>query len=183
MRAEPGDLSDDDGMDEINRAILREVQRDPRISYSRLGAAVGLSSNAAAERLRRLTVRGVVRFKAVVDPSASGAGGLQVLIDVRLRGDQDNAGFEAALEPFAGIVEFHHVTGEFDYLLRAELADVAALDWLLRELKNRAGVADTSTRLILSPTRVPGRRPVPTKIPTAKSAIGREVLDQSIIRE
>ncbi|ASO19577.1 Lrp/AsnC family leucine-responsive transcriptional regulator [Actinoalloteichus hoggarensis] len=146
-------------MDEINRAILREVQRDPRISYSSLGAAVGLSANAAGERLRRLTARGVVRLKVLVDPAATGQEVLQVLIDLRLRPEQDNARFEATVASFADIVEVHHVTGEFDYVVRAEPPDVAALDRLLRDLKERAGVAATSTRLILRPMSVvPGQR-------------------------
>ncbi|APU14126.1 MULTISPECIES: Lrp/AsnC family transcriptional regulator [Actinoalloteichus] len=146
-------------MDEINRAILREMQRDPRISYSSLGAAVGLSANAAAERLRRLTTRGVVRLKVLIDPVATGREALQVLIDLRLRPGQDNAGFEATVASFADIVEVHHVTGEFDYVVRAEPPDVAALDALLRDLKERAGVAATATRLILRPMSVvPGPR-------------------------
>jgi DNA-binding Lrp family transcriptional regulator len=48
-----------------------------------------------------------------------------------------------------------HVTGTFDYLLRADLPDAAALDRLLRELKRRAGVAATNTRVILRTTLPP----------------------------
>jgi Lrp/AsnC family leucine-responsive transcriptional regulator len=140
-------------MDAIDREIVRIVQHDARVSYRDLGRAAGLSPNAAADRLRRLLRSGVLRILAVVDPGADAR--LRVLIDVQLRPDQSDDGFEAALADLPVITEANHVTGTFDYLLRADLPDAAALDRLLRELKRRAGVAATSTRVILRTTLPP----------------------------
>ena len=75
-------------MDAIDREIVRTVQHDPRISYRDLGRAVGLSPNAAADRLRRLLRSGVLQILAVVDPGADVR--LRVLIDVQLRQDQSD---------------------------------------------------------------------------------------------
>jgi Lrp/AsnC family leucine-responsive transcriptional regulator len=138
------------GMDAIDREIVRTVQRDPRISYRDLGRAVGLSPNAAADRLRRLLRSGVLQILAVVDPGADVR--LRVLIDVQLRQDQSDDAFEAALRDLPAITEANHVTGTFDYLMRADLPDAASLDRLLRELKQRTGVAATNTRVILRTT-------------------------------
>lgn len=137
-------------MDEIDREIIGVVRQDARVSYRDLGRAVGLSSNAAADRLRRLLRRGVLKFLAVVDPSADTR--LRVLIDVRLRPEQTEAAFQKALWAMPTIVECNHVTGGFDYLLRADLPAAAALDELLRDLKRRAGVAASNTRVILRTT-------------------------------
>lgn len=137
-------------MDAIDRDIVRSVQRDPRISYRDLGRAVGLSPNAAADRLRRLLRTGVLRILAIVDPGADAR--LRVLLDVQLRPDQSDDAFEAALHDLPAITEANHVTGAFDYQLRADLPDAASLDRLVRELKRRAGVAATSTRVILRTT-------------------------------
>ena len=82
-------------MDAIDREIVRTVQHDARISYRDLGRAVGLSPNAAADRLRRLLRSGVLRILAVVDPGADVR--LRVLIDVQLRQDQSDDAFEAAI--------------------------------------------------------------------------------------
>lgn len=137
-------------MDEIDQAIVRVVKRDARVSYRDLGREVGLSPNAAADRLRRLLRTGALRLVAVVDPAADVR--LRVLIDVRLREDQSDDAFEAALPHLPAIVEANHVTGSYDYLLRADLADAASLDKLARELKLHYGVAVMSTRLILRTT-------------------------------
>ena|SRR5579859_4592762 len=137
-------------MDGIDREIVRAVQRDARVSYRDLGRAVGLSPNAAADRLRRLLRTGVLRILAVVDPGADTR--LRVLIDVQLRPDQDDDGFEAAIQDMPAITEAHHVTGAFNFLVRADVPDPASLDRLLRELKRNAGVAATSTRVVLRTT-------------------------------
>ena len=137
-------------MDAIDREIVRTVQGDPRISYRDLGRAVGLSPNAAADRLRRLLRSGVLQILAVVDPGADVR--LRVLIDVQLRQDQSDDAFEAALRDLPAVTEANHVTGTFDYLMRADLPDAASLDRLLRELKQRTGVAATNTRVILRTT-------------------------------
>ena len=58
-------------MDDIDREILGELTRNGRISFRDLGAAVGLSANAAADRVRRLRTAGVITgFTATVDPGA-----------------------------------------------------------------------------------------------------------------
>lgn len=140
-------------MDVIDSAIIRAVQRDPRISYRDLGRAVGLSPNAAADRLRKLRRSGVLTILAVVDPGADTR--LRVLIDLRLGPDQSDDAFETVLRGLPAITEANHVTGSFDYLLRADLPDAASLDQVLRELKAHAGVAATSTRVILRTTLPP----------------------------
>src|SRR5215510_15214838 len=71
---------------------------------------------------------------------------------------------EAAIGDLPVIIEANHVTGTFDYLLRADLPDAAGLDRLLRELKRRTGVAATNTRVILRTTLPPAltaRQPAP----------------------
>ncbi|MFG3055181.1 Lrp/AsnC family transcriptional regulator [Kitasatospora sp. NPDC048239] len=138
-------------MDDLDREILGELRADARISYRDLGARVGLSANAAADRVRRLLRTGVIRgFTTLVDPAAeAGRPGLTVFIDVRLRPETDSDAFEALVLRLPGITEAAHVTGEYDYLLRARATDAAALDQLLRRLKHEAGVAVSNTRLAL----------------------------------
>ncbi|WP_395292884.1 Lrp/AsnC family transcriptional regulator [Kitasatospora hibisci] len=138
-------------MDDLDREILGELRADARISYRDLGARVGLSANAAADRVRRLLRTGVIRgFTALVDPSTDATRpGLTVFVDVRLRQDMDSDDFEAIALRLPGVTETAHVTGEYDYLLRARVTDAAGLDQLLRRLKHEAGVAHSSTRIAL----------------------------------
>ncbi|AJF68936.1 Lrp/AsnC family transcriptional regulator [Streptomyces vietnamensis] len=73
-------------MDEIDRAILRELQTDGRIPYAELGPKVGLSPSAARQRLQRLIDAKVVQVVGVTDPVAMG-GQAMALLGVRVDGD------------------------------------------------------------------------------------------------
>lgn len=136
-------------MDATDSEILRLLREDARLSWRDLGAAVGLSANAAAARVRRLRAAGVITgFSAVVDP-ASGGRTLQALVGITLAHGVDSdafAGQAAQLEP---VMEILHLTGAPDYQLRVACRDTAELDALLRTLRLRHGAADTDTTIIL----------------------------------
>src|SRR3954449_833273 len=105
-------------MDDLDREILGELVRDARLSYRDLGARVGLSANAAAERVRRMRRSGVITgFTATVDPGAAGRR-LGALVDVRLAAAGTNETFEAAVAALDTVTDALHVTGRFDYQLR-----------------------------------------------------------------
>jgi Lrp/AsnC family leucine-responsive transcriptional regulator len=136
-------------MDATDREILGELMRNGRISYRDLGAAVGLSANAAADRVRRLLHDGVITgFTATVDPGAAGRG-LLALIDVRLAAVGSNETFEAGMAKLEAVLDAVHVTGRFDYQLRVACRDTAELDALLRVLRLRLGATDTETTIVL----------------------------------
>lgn len=152
---------DNRGMDGLDREILGVLREDARISYRDLGVRVGLSANAAADRVRRMVRDGTIRgFTTIVDPTAGPRPGLVVFIDITLRLDTTNEEFERVVLKLPGITEVVHVTGAHDYLVRATAADAAELDALLRTLKREAGVAQSSTRIALRDARAPaGRTP------------------------
>src|SRR5215213_2146764 len=104
-------------MDPIDGEILRRLRADGRVSWRDLGAAVGLSANAAADRVRRLRRAGVITgFAALVDPAAGGRR-LEALVGVTLSGAADSDDFArkaARLEP---VTEVLHLAGAPDYQL------------------------------------------------------------------
>lgn len=73
-------------MDDIDRAILRELQSDGRIPYAELGPRVGMSASAARQRLQRLIDSKVVQVVGVTDPMAMG-GQAMALLGVTVDGD------------------------------------------------------------------------------------------------
>jgi len=146
-------------MDEIDSEILRLLREDGRLSWRDLGAAVGLSANAAADRVRRLRRAGAIRgFTAVLDPATSGRP-VEALVDVRLDRGTDSDAFGAAVGRVHAVVGAQHVTGRFDWHLRLACRDTAELDGVLRMLKRDLGALDTETRIVLR-TQV-DRRPRP----------------------
>jgi Lrp/AsnC family leucine-responsive transcriptional regulator len=136
-------------MDAIDSEILRSLRADARISWRDLGAAVGLSANAAADRVRRLRRAGVVTgFVALIDPAAGGRR-LEALVGVTLAAGTDSDDFATAADQLAPVIEVLHLTGAPDYQLRVACRDTAELDALLRTLRLRLGAADTATTIIL----------------------------------
>jgi Lrp/AsnC family leucine-responsive transcriptional regulator len=136
-------------MDAIDEELLRILRADARTSYQALGAAVGLSANAVAARIRRMERDGVIAGFTVVTRAAAMGRDVEALVDVRLASDQDDAGFEAAVARLRAVVEDVHLTGGTDHQLRVACRDVAELNELLRGLRAVDGVAGIETRLIL----------------------------------
>lgn len=136
-------------MDAIDEELLRILREDARTSYQALGAAVGLSANAVAGRIRRMERDGVIAGFTVVTRAAAMGRDVEALVDVRLASDQDDAGFEAAVARLPAVVEDVHLTGGTDHQLRVACRDVAELNELLRGLRAVDGVAGIETRLIL----------------------------------
>jgi Lrp/AsnC family transcriptional regulator for asnA, asnC and gidA len=73
-------------VDEIDRAILRELQIDGRIAYAELGPRVGLSASAARQRLQRLLDSQTVQVVGVTDPMGMG-GQAMALLGIAVDGD------------------------------------------------------------------------------------------------
>ena len=123
-------LSVVDFLDAADRSILDLVRRDGRATVAQMASATGLSASACSRRLRRLEDRRVIRgYRAIIDPSADGRG-LTAFVGVRLIRHQREhiQRFQDGARNVPEIVECHHVTGTFDYLLRVEVADLAAYE-------------------------------------------------------
>lgn len=138
-------------MDATDEHILGHLRGNARCSFSELGRLVGLSTNAAAARVRKLESEGVILGYTILEGRGAPGprGGLEVFIDVRLDPEIDYESFTARIDPVREVVEAIHMTGPYDYLLRAYVPDTAALDRLLRRLKKECGAAQTQTRVAL----------------------------------
>ncbi|MBL8509975.1 Lrp/AsnC family transcriptional regulator [Chitinimonas sp. JJ19] len=144
-------------MDKLDRDIVDLLRRDARLTFRELAEQVHLSANAVAERVRRMQAQGVLQgFHARVDMAALGLP-LEALIDIKMRPDTSAAHFEAVIQTIPGIVEATLLTGAFDYMVRAACADQQDLVRLIEALRERAGVQETYSRLILSQVPVKGR--------------------------
>lgn len=73
-------------LDEIDKAIVRALQVDGRMSYAKLGPEVGLSQAAVRQRVQRLIDSGVMQVVAVTDPLSIGFT-VQAMIGIRADGD------------------------------------------------------------------------------------------------
>ena len=131
-------------MDDIDRSILTTLEKHGRISNNELAERVGLSPSPCLRRVRRLEDTGVIRgYQALVDPAAVGRG-LRVFAGVRLirHAREDVLAFERAVIQLPEVVHTHHITGNYDYLLQVEVADLPAYeDFHANRLASLPGVA------------------------------------------
>ena len=115
-------------LDEIDKAIIRELQLDGRMSYAQLGPEVGLSQAAVRQRVQRLTDSKVIEVVAITDPLRLGFT-LQAMVGVRATGD-----LKTLASQLAEVVEFNYVvvtSGRFDLLLEVVCTGPADLLELL----------------------------------------------------
>ena len=132
-------------MDEVDRSILAVLEKHGRISNAELAARVGLSPSPCLQGvLRRLEKTGVIRgYRALIDPAAVGRS-LRVFAGVRLarHARADVVAFERAVIRLPEVVHSHHVTGNYDYLLQVEVADLPAYEnFHANQLASLPGVA------------------------------------------
>jgi Lrp/AsnC family leucine-responsive transcriptional regulator len=137
-------------MDTIDMKALGALQTAGRESWAALGETLGMTGPAAAERVRRLEERGVIRgYAAVLDPGAVGAG-LAAFVAITLERPRDRAKFLALVASLPEVQECHHVAGDDDYFLKVRCRDTSDLERVLtHELKGLTGVARTRTTVVL----------------------------------
>ncbi|MEV4123756.1 Lrp/AsnC family transcriptional regulator [Nocardia sp. NPDC049707] len=117
-------------MDDVDRSILAVLEKHGRISNAELAERVGLSPSPCLRRVRRLEETRVIRgYQALIDPAAVGRS-LRVFAGIRLtrHSRADVVAFERAIIQLPEVVYTHHVTGNYDYLLQVEVADLPAYE-------------------------------------------------------
>jgi Lrp/AsnC family transcriptional regulator, leucine-responsive regulatory protein len=139
-------------LDDLDLAILRELQADGRLSNADLARRIGLSPPATHARVRRLERDGVIaRYVALVDPEAAGYD-LSCFVSVGLRA-HDRTEIDRFRDAVAGmdeVLEVHHVTGEYDYLLRVVLHNRRDLErFAVERLAPIPGIGRIQTSLVL----------------------------------
>jgi DNA-binding Lrp family transcriptional regulator len=138
--------------DRFDRAILAELQRDGRISNVQLAGKVNLSESACLRRVRALEQAGLIqRYVALLDQKKVGLSGT-VFVHIALRREEQSelAAFEKAVKSIPQVMECYLMTGEFDYLLRVVVSDMADFERLHNEALTRLpGVARVNSSVAI----------------------------------
>jgi len=151
-------------MDRFDRLILEALQQDGRISNKQLAQQVNLSESACLRRVRALEEDGMIeRYVAMVSQSKAGMPG-DVLVHIGLHREEQSelAAFEEAVRNIPEVMECYLMTGEFDYLLRVVVTDMADFERIHKdELTRLPGVARVNSsvaiRTVLKRTALPLR--------------------------
>jgi Lrp/AsnC family transcriptional regulator, regulator for asnA, asnC and gidA len=133
-------------VDPIDRSIIEALQRDGRLPFTKLGAAVGLSEAAARQRVQRLLDAGIMQVVAVTNP-LSVAERRVAMIGIRGSGPIDE--LAAAIETLDAVEYLVVTAGAFDLLCEVVVADDPALLALVNQLRSIPGVISTETFIYL----------------------------------
>ena len=140
----------DAALDDTDTRILGLLQEDCRTPLARLGEHVGLSAPAVLERIKKLEAAGVIiGYHAVID-------GRRIGLDVTafigvLTSDPDSIEqFEQRITNLQDVLECHHVTGEYTFLLKVKTANTRSLERLITRIRSIDGVARTETTVVIS---------------------------------
>jgi Lrp/AsnC family leucine-responsive transcriptional regulator len=139
-------------LDNLDRAILSELQRDSRLSLAELGKAVGLSSSPCWNRVKRLEADGVIEGYTVrLNAERLGLPDT-VIVQLTLDSHSDEAlfAFGRALAEIPEVLDAYLVSGDYDYLIRIAVQDTRDYERLLRErLYKIPGIRHSKSSFVL----------------------------------
>jgi Lrp/AsnC family transcriptional regulator for asnA, asnC and gidA len=138
-------------LDNVNKAIVEELQKDGRRTYGSIAEAVGLSEAAVRQRVQKMRDAGVMQIVAVTDPLQVGFRS-QAMVGIRADGDT-----RMVAERLAAVDDIDYVvmcTGSFDILVELVCEDEdAILELLNGVIRQIPGVRDTETFMYLRLTK------------------------------
>jgi DNA-binding Lrp family transcriptional regulator len=140
-------------LDELDRAILLELQKNGRISHVELSRIVNLSPPAIHTRIKRLEQQGYIdRYAALVNRELVGYEMLcfiSVSLQVHQLDQVEN--FRRRVTEMPEVLECYHLTGEYDYLLKVAVYNQKSLQqFLMDKLTPIPGIGRIHTSLVLT---------------------------------
>lgn len=150
-------------LDDIDHKILDLLQTHGRMTNAELAKRIKLSPPSALQRVRGLERAGYIRgYGAVLDPERLGYGiTVWAMVSLSLHQDQPIERFVKSVLEIPEVVECHHVSGEFDFLLKILVSDIRAYESLIREkLSQVRGIQQIRSSFVLSAPRSRTQIPV-----------------------
>lgn len=138
-------------LDNFDRSILVELQKDASLSMDVLSERINLSRNACWRRVKQMEEAGVIKSRvALVNPDSIGIGlSVIVLIRTNQHGPEWLAKFKEAVESAPEIVGAHRMTGDLDYVLKVMVKDIKSYDQFYQRLICQVPFADISSSFVM----------------------------------
>jgi Lrp/AsnC family transcriptional regulator len=146
--------------------LLGLLQEDAALSINELAERIHLSSNACWKRVKRLEAEGVIRKRvALLDAQKLGVA-VTVFVSVRAaeHSDQWLSDFAAAVRKLPEVVEFYRMSGDTDYLLKLQVADIAAYDVVYQKLIRSVRLSDVSSAFAMEEMKHTTCIPLPNRL-------------------
>lgn len=149
-------------LDTVDYKVLSALMNEGRITWAELGDLLKLSPPAAADRVRRLEEKGIIKgYAALLNPEQINCE-VTAFIGITLNHPDYRAQFLDQLLQLPSIQECHHVAGEDDYLIKVRCFRMSDLESLISDfIKKIPGVGKTKTTIVLSTIKETPNLPLP----------------------
>lgn len=150
-------------MDEKDRQLLKHLQGDARLTNTELARRVDLSPPGLQRRLRKLEESGIIeRYVTLLDREAVGFDMLCFVQVTLLRHEPESIRhFKEIVQDMTEVLECHHITGEFDYLLKVIVRNREHLEkFLVEKLTPVPGMDKIRTSLVLREIKTTTNLPI-----------------------
>lgn len=139
-------------LDRIDHSIIRELQKQARITVTELASRVGLSKTPCQVRMRRLEEQGFITgYTALVNQTKLGQSHIAfVQVTVNDTSSGALAAFNDAVKQLSAVEQCHMIAGNFDYLLKVRTRNMAEYRQVLGEqISALPHVLQTSTFVVM----------------------------------
>lgn len=151
-------------IDKTDRLILRELQRDARLSTTELAERISLTPSPCWRRLKALETEGYIRgYRTIIDPRKLGYG-VTAFVSILLESHSRDLGlaFERAVLDIPEILTCHNVSGHFDFLLQVVAKDLESFgDFARDNIRGLPGVKEMNSSFSLKEVKINKEIPLP----------------------
>ena len=154
-------------LDATDLQILECLQADASQPVAAIAERVHLSTNACWNRIKRLEEDGVIQKRvALLDATRVGAGlTIFVLIRAAEHSQEWFEHFAATVRAIPSVTEFHRTSGDVDYLLKLQVADVASYDEVYKLLIGSTRCAEVRAVFSMEELKRTTAVPLPARTP------------------
>lgn len=126
-------------LDTTDRAILRELQDDARLSYAEIGRRVGLSSPAVQERVRKMEDAGIIKgYRAEINPKALGLPIMAITRLMNIQGKDNVIRVRELAKSLPQVLRCDAVTGQDEFIIQIVAESIESLEEVLHHFDNFA---------------------------------------------
>jgi DNA-binding Lrp family transcriptional regulator len=135
-------------VDDTDQRLIALLRTDARMPVAKLAARAGVSRATATARIERLRQDGVIAGFTVVLQSNVESSGVRAITMIEIEGRQEEA-VTRRLMGMPEVRQLHATNGRWDVVAEIEAPNIAALDDLLRSIRQVDGIANTDTSILL----------------------------------
>ena len=138
-----------EGMDEVDKRILRVLEADARTSLRKIAEEVGVALGTVSNRVRRMESLGIIRgYTVLLDPDKAGWG-LSVVIGLRIEKGR-LIEIQEKIAKDNRVYGVYDVTGDYDSMVLARGKDRDDLDDLIKNVLSMSGIERSVTHIVMN---------------------------------